>query len=114
MKNCKQTIDIFNHCLHILKQDQFVISDHYNNHNQFNGFKENKHDQSILSIVRKLHKPSIVYNDNTQVSESNAHTSCGKFLIGMEGHSIFRYCLETKQKIRIAGCVNTVGYQDGT
>jgi DNA-binding beta-propeller fold protein YncE len=41
-------------------------------------------------------------------------TPCGKFLIGIEGHSIFRYCLETKQNFRIAGCVNTRGYQDGT
>jgi hypothetical protein len=80
MKNCKQTIDIFNHCLHILKQDKYVISDHYNNHNQINGFKENRHDQSILSVVRKLHKPSIIYNDNTQVSESNSHKSIIPFL----------------------------------
>jgi DNA-binding beta-propeller fold protein YncE len=41
-------------------------------------------------------------------------TPCGKFLIGIEGHSIFRYCLETKQKFRIAGSVEQSGHQDGT
>jgi DNA-binding beta-propeller fold protein YncE len=41
-------------------------------------------------------------------------TPCGKFLIGTEGFSIFRYCLETKQKFRIAGSVDQPGYQDGT
>jgi DNA-binding beta-propeller fold protein YncE len=41
-------------------------------------------------------------------------TPCGKFLIGIEGNSIFRYCLETKQKFRIAGLVKQWGHQDGT
>jgi sugar lactone lactonase YvrE len=41
-------------------------------------------------------------------------TPCGKFLIGIEGHSIFRYCLKTKQKFRIAGSVEQRGCQDGT
>jgi DNA-binding beta-propeller fold protein YncE len=35
-------------------------------------------------------------------------------LIGFEGNSIFSYCLETKQKFRIAGRVYQPGYQDGT
>jgi DNA-binding beta-propeller fold protein YncE len=41
-------------------------------------------------------------------------TPCGKFLIGIEKYIIFRYCLETKQKFRIAGSVDEDGYQDGT
>jgi DNA-binding beta-propeller fold protein YncE len=40
-------------------------------------------------------------------------TPCGKFLIILERYSIFRYCLETKQKVRIAGSDQS-GYQDGT
>jgi DNA-binding beta-propeller fold protein YncE len=46
--------------------------------------------------------------------KSIIQTPCGKFLIGIESNSIFSYCLETKQKFRIAGCVNTRGHQDGT
>jgi DNA-binding beta-propeller fold protein YncE len=40
-------------------------------------------------------------------------TPCGKFLIGTEGHSIYRCNLETKQKFRIAGSVNKSGHQNG-
>jgi DNA-binding beta-propeller fold protein YncE len=46
--------------------------------------------------------------------KSIIQTPCGKFLIGIEGDSIFRYCLETKQKFRIAGLVKQWGCQDGT
>jgi DNA-binding beta-propeller fold protein YncE len=41
-------------------------------------------------------------------------TPCGKFLIGVEGFSIFRYNLETKEKFRIAGSVGQNGHKDGT
>jgi DNA-binding beta-propeller fold protein YncE len=41
-------------------------------------------------------------------------TPCGKFLIYIEKHSICKYCLETKQKFRIAGSVNKLyGHQNG-
>jgi DNA-binding beta-propeller fold protein YncE len=51
---------------------------------------------------------------NIVTSEYAIQTFCGKFLIGIEDHSIFRYNLETKQKFRIAGSVGQWGYQDGT
>jgi DNA-binding beta-propeller fold protein YncE len=41
-------------------------------------------------------------------------TPCGTFLIITEGSSLIKYCLETKQKIRITGGVNRWGHQDGT
>jgi DNA-binding beta-propeller fold protein YncE len=41
-------------------------------------------------------------------------TPCSKFLLGIEGYSIFRYCLKTKQQFRIAGSVAEKGYKDGT
>jgi DNA-binding beta-propeller fold protein YncE len=54
--------------------------------------------------------------DTIDVTNPNniIQTPCGKFLIGVEGYSIFRYCLKTKQKIRIAGSVDQPGYQDDT
>jgi DNA-binding beta-propeller fold protein YncE len=51
---------------------------------------------------------------NIKYPESLIQTPCGKFLIGIERHSIFRYNLETKSKFRIAGPVNTRDHQDGT
>lgn len=41
-------------------------------------------------------------------------TPCGKFIIGIQGHSIYKCNLETKCKVIIAGLVNQYGYQDGT
>jgi DNA-binding beta-propeller fold protein YncE len=46
--------------------------------------------------------------------ENIIQTPCGTFLIGVEGDSIFKYCLETRQKFRIAGSVDQHGNQDGT
>jgi DNA-binding beta-propeller fold protein YncE len=46
--------------------------------------------------------------------KSIVQTHCSKFLIGVEGNSIFRYNLKTKQKFRIAGSVCQRGHQDGT
>jgi sugar lactone lactonase YvrE len=52
--------------------------------------------------------------ENIQYPEGIIQTPCGKFLIGIEKHSIFRYNLETKQKVRIAGSVDQFGHQDDT
>jgi hypothetical protein len=52
--------------------------------------------------------------ENIQYLESLIQTPCGNFLIGIEKYSIFRYCLETKQKFRIVGSVDQSGHQDGT
>jgi DNA-binding beta-propeller fold protein YncE len=49
-----------------------------------------------------------------QYPSSIIGTPCGKFLIGVEGHSIFKYKLETEQKFQIAGGIYQPGYQDGT
>jgi DNA-binding beta-propeller fold protein YncE len=52
--------------------------------------------------------------ENIQNSISIIETPCGKFLIGIEKYSIYKYCLETRQKFRIAGSIDQPGYQDGT
>jgi hypothetical protein len=54
--------------------------------------------------------------DSIDITNPNniIQTPCGKFLIGIEKHSIFRCNLETKQKVRIAGSVDQPGHKDGT
>jgi DNA-binding beta-propeller fold protein YncE len=56
----------------------------------------------------------IIDSINIQLPRIIIQTPCGKFLIGDKGNSIFRYCLKTKQKFRIAGSVKQSGHQDGT
>ena len=38
----------------VLNYDPFLITDKYNNHKQIDGFKENRHDQSIFSVLSKV------------------------------------------------------------
>jgi DNA-binding beta-propeller fold protein YncE len=64
--------------------------------------------------MSNLKECKIIDSIDTVHSTRIISTPCEKFLIGTEGHSIFRYCLETKQKFRIAGSVSQHGYKDGT
>jgi DNA-binding beta-propeller fold protein YncE len=61
----------------------------------------------IIDTIKNIKYPE-------KYPESLIQTPCGKFLIGIEDHSICKYCLETKQQFRIAGSVEQWGYQDGT
>lgn len=42
-----------------------LITDHYNKNSQLKCFKDNRHDQSIFSLIRKIHG-SIVISDETR------------------------------------------------
>jgi DNA-binding beta-propeller fold protein YncE len=74
--------------------------------------KDEKHNkkQKLSNILECEIIDSIVI----QQPNSIIQTPCGKFLIGVEGNSVFLYNLKTKQKFRIAGSVEQSGYQDGT
>lgn len=55
MKNCKHSNMIYQTCLNCLKSDSNLFTDHYSNLSQHKGFIENRHDQSIFSVVCKKH-----------------------------------------------------------
>jgi hypothetical protein len=80
--------------------------------------KRSKTTDTKHNKKQKLSKISeeckIIDSINITKPKSIIQTPCGKFLIGVEGHSIFKYNLKTKQKFRIAGSVEQSGYQDGT
>ena len=50
--------------LEIYKDNQLLVTDFYNN-NQEDYFKENRHEQSIFSIIRKTSKNPIILEDET-------------------------------------------------
>jgi hypothetical protein len=52
MKNIEKTHTIFNKCIEVLRKDPYLITNQYNN-KQNELFLENRHDQSILSLMRK-------------------------------------------------------------
>ena len=63
MQKCDKVINIFKDCLIKIRKDPFIITDKYNN-KQNKDFIDNRHDQSILSIARKIHG-SIIVTDNS-------------------------------------------------
>tara|TARA_B110000977_G_C10972834_1_gene453001 strand:+ start:159 stop:911 length:753 start_codon:yes stop_codon:yes gene_type:complete len=72
MQKCEAVINIFNDCLDKIRKDPLIITDHYNK-NQRQFFKDNRHDQSILSMARKIHG-SIVLPNETYSRDFNSET----------------------------------------
>lgn len=64
MKNTEKMMKIIDECIDVLRTDHLLITDHYNKIEQSSEFKDNRHDQSILSLVRKKHG-SILLTDET-------------------------------------------------
>ena len=64
MKKNKHVIEIFEFVMKILKDDCYLFTDKYNKETKRPEFVDNRHDQSIMSIVRKI-KGSIVLEDET-------------------------------------------------
>lgn len=64
IKKCEHVLNIFNDFFNILDNDHNLITDHYNKVNQNESFVDNRHDQSILSVIRKI-RGSIVIPDET-------------------------------------------------
>ena len=67
MQKCDAIINLFQECLNILRNNKLLITDVYNK-KQSKYFRDNRHDQSILSISRKKYG-SIVIKDNTNYSK---------------------------------------------
>ena len=75
MKKTDHLMLILNKCMELLNQDNNLITDLYNN-TQESYFKDNRHDQSILSLIRKKYKSIVIndYNDDIkEINESNKH-----------------------------------------
>ena len=64
MKNTEKMMKIIDGCINALRSDKLMITDHYNKMGQCREFKDNRHDQSVLSLARKKHG-SIILTDET-------------------------------------------------
>ena len=64
MKNTEKMMKIIDECINVLRADHLLVTDHYNKIKQCSCFLDNRHDQSILSLVRKKHG-SIILTDET-------------------------------------------------
>lgn len=63
MKKCSNVYRIIEECHKVIAKDKYLVTDKYNN-NQMSYFNDNRHDQSILSLVRKIFG-SVIIKDET-------------------------------------------------
>jgi hypothetical protein len=63
IKKNPNSIKLINLWNEVLYTNPLLFTDYYNN-NQQSYFKDNRHDQSVFSIIRKIHN-SIILNDET-------------------------------------------------
>lgn len=66
MQKCVDVINLFNDCINTLRKYPYIITDKYNNAQQ-TIFIDNRHDQSIMSVARKIHG-SIVIPNETEIA----------------------------------------------
>lgn len=64
MKKCQHVLNIFEEFFRIIDKDNMLITDYYNTKHQLPCFIDNRHDQSILSVILK-NMGSIVIPDET-------------------------------------------------
>lgn len=64
MKKNKNIININNIWYNVTYDNPLLFTDHYNNVNQESYFRDNRHEQSIFSVIRKIHG-SVVLRDET-------------------------------------------------
>lgn len=70
MKKNKKLLYLFNQYEKLLERNKQLITDFYNKKNQNKYFKDNRHDQSILSLLRKIND-SIIIQDETWFENFN-------------------------------------------
>lgn len=70
MKKTEQLVDMIDEWHKVINDNALLFTDFYNNINQESFFKDNRHEQSIFSIIRKL-KGSIILTDETYFKPFN-------------------------------------------
>ena len=64
IKKCKHSMDYIEKMLKVLEDDKNLFTDHYNR-NQESYFRENRHEQSVSSILRKIMGSEVIPKDET-------------------------------------------------
>lgn len=64
MKKNKKLLDLFTQYEKLLEHNKQLITDFYNKKNQNKYFKDNRHDQSILSLLRKKNGSIVIPDEN--------------------------------------------------
>jgi len=62
-KKNKKLLEMFEEILKVLQKDPFLITDKYNGQGQKSYFIDNRHDQSVFSLMRKKYKSIVLPNE---------------------------------------------------
>ena len=63
-KHLLEYLDKFKKCI---LENPLLCTDNYNDDNQHDGFKDNRHEQSMTSILRKIHGSEVIDGDETWI-----------------------------------------------
>ena len=66
MKKNKHLLEIIDHVIRALEYDPLMFTDYYNR-NQHPEFIENRHEQSIFSLIRKLYGSVVIDGDESMI-----------------------------------------------
>lgn len=65
IKKCQHSEKFIDRILQILEEDRNLFTDFYNSRNQGQYFKDNRHEQSVSSILRKIVGSEVIPKDET-------------------------------------------------
>lgn len=65
LKKNKHLMDIIELYIKTLYNNPLLFTDFYNNKNQHSEFRDNRHDQSIFSLIRKIHGSVVIDGDES-------------------------------------------------
>ena len=68
IKKCQHSEKFIDRMLQILEEDRNLFTDFYNSRNQGQYFKDNRHEQSVSSILRKIMGSEVIPKDETWFS----------------------------------------------
>lgn len=74
MKKNQHLLKIINLLIKALEDDSLMYTDHYNT-NQHPEFKENRHEQSLFSLLRKIHGSVVLDGDESFMVPFGSHES---------------------------------------
>lgn len=87
-KKSEHTRNLFDEYRNVLEHDQKLITDRYNDTDQHDGFIENRHDQSIFSLLSKTHG-GVIVNNETHFSQGLDQQTDYPFLaVRRHGHGV--------------------------
>ena len=65
IKKCEHSLKFIDDVLQVLDENRLLFTDHYNDKGQASYFKDNRHEQSVTSLWRKINGSVVIPKDET-------------------------------------------------